>query len=310
MKLAMSLPQFEAELNTDRCDSDTNAELTLTLKLGFRQINPAAGAAEAAYHDYGDPNETTRRIVKWTAGSWNLWKRNFVASAARFWNGKFWLSNNFPLYECEKNPLGIWVQHNPAGIRPWDGKSWLPAGFRADDSTTLRYRPNIWCLLKIEDRDIRLGGHHHVIDVVRLHKSETWFGSHAKLYDSLDIKSTEKGTNSKGKPIMQRAHVHEIGHLLGLAHVDVGKPHCPPGGNTNAANCYGVADVDKYSVMGQGMQLRLSHAMPWRKAMVALSGKGNALVAGDWEAKLQKIYPRLPAEVATNAMLTTRPNRK
>ena len=278
MKLGMSLSQFEAELNTDTCDPYNNAELTLTLKLGFRQINPAAGAAEGTYHDYGDAAEPNRKIVKWTVGSWNLWKKNFVDTATRFWNGKFWLSNNFPVYEFEKNGT--------------------------------KYRPNIWCLLKIEDRDVALGGHHHVIDVVRLHRSETWFGSHAKLYDSLDTNSVQKGTNSKGKPIMQRAHVHEVGHLLGLGHVDIGKAHCLPTGDTNASDCYGVADVDKYSVMGQGMQLRLTHAMPWRRAMTTLSGKGSVLTESDWEAKLQRIYPRIPAEVAKNAMLTHRPLRK
>jgi hypothetical protein len=278
MKTGLSLAQFEAELNTDTCDPYNNAELTLTLKLGFRQINPAAGAADGTYHDYGDRTAPTRRIVKWTNGSWNLWKKNFVDTAQRFWDGKFWLSNNFPEYEFEKNGV--------------------------------KYRPNIWCRLKIEDRGIARGGHHHVIDVVRLHKSETWFGSHWKLYDSLDTKLVKKGEDGRKKPIMQRAHVHEVGHLLGLAHVDVGKRHCPPGGDTNATDCYGVADVDKYSVMGQGMQLRLSQAMPWRKAIVALSGKGAVLTPGDWEAKMQRIYPRIPAEIARNAMITHRPIRK
>uniref|UniRef100_UPI002FCBDC4F hypothetical protein n=1 Tax=Bosea sp. (in: a-proteobacteria) TaxID=1871050 RepID=UPI002FCBDC4F len=219
-----------------------------------------------------------RRIVQWSAGAWSLWKRNFVATATRFWDGKFWLSNNFQLYEFEK-----------------DGA---------------KYYPNIWCRLKIEDRPIRFGGHHHVIDVVRLHGAENWFGSHSTLYDSLDTNLVRKGLDSKGSAIMQRAHVHEVGHLLGLDHVDVGKGHCPPGGNRNASNCYGVADADKYSVMGQGMALRRPQAMPWRKAMVALSGKGRVLAASDWQAKLQRIYPRLPAEVASNAMLTHRPLRK
>lgn len=278
MKIGISLPTFEAELNTDTCDPYNNAELTLTLQLGFRQINPAGGAAEGTYHDYGDAAAPSRKIVKWTTGSWNLWKKNFVDTATRFWHGKFWLSNNFDIYTYEKNGV--------------------------------TYRPNIWCRLCIVDRDISFGGHHHVIDVVRLHKSETWFGSHAQLYDSLDTNLVRKGTNSKGKPIMQRAHVHEVGHLLGLGHVDIGKAHCPPGGDTNASDCYGVADVDKYSVMGQGMQLRAAHAMPWRKAMVAISGKGNVLTETDWEGKLQRHYPRIPAEIAANRMVTTRPIRK
>lgn len=314
MKSAMSFPQFEAELNTDHCDPYTNADLTLTLKLGFRQINPAVGSTVAGYHDLGDPTLPVRKIVPWTIGSWNLWKKNFVDTATRFWDGKFWLSNNFPLYEYEKNPLGFWAPQasTSAGLRPWDSKSWLPGDFSMADAgrTNTRYRPNIWCRLKIVDRDISFGGHHHVIDVIRLHKDEPFFRSHAKLYDQRDINSATTGIDSKGQKIVQRTHVHEIGHLLGLGHVDIGKPHCPPGGNTNANLCYGVADNDQYSVMGRGMQLRPEHAMPWRRAMVALSGKGNALTATDWEVRMQKLYPRLPGEAAANAMLTHRPNRK
>ena len=67
-----------------------------------------------------------------------------------------------------------------------------------------------------------------MIEVVKLHHSETWFESYSGLYDSLDSNLVQKGTDSKGNAIMQRAHVHEIGHLLGLPHVDVGKAHCPP----------------------------------------------------------------------------------
>ncbi|WP_332681881.1 hypothetical protein [Bosea sp. (in: a-proteobacteria)] len=278
MKISLSLPTFEAELNTDPCDPYNNAELTLTLKLGFRQINPAGGAADGTYHDYGDAAEPTRRIVKWTNGAWNLWKRNFVSSAVNFWNGKFWLSNNFALYEFDKNGV--------------------------------KYRPNIWCRFCIEDRDISFGGHHQVIDVVRLHHSENWFGSHASLYDSLDTRMVRKGTNSRHRAIMQRAHVHEVGHLLGLDHVDVGKAHCPPGGDTNGATCYGVADADKNSVMGQGMQLRTTQAMPWRKAIIAIATQGAALTLTDWEARLQRLYPRNPAEIAAGRLVTTRQLRR
>jgi hypothetical protein len=276
MKMGMSLNTYDIEFDTDVCDAYNNAELTIVLTIGFTQINPPGGAAHGMYHDYGDANEPSRKILKWAPGSWELWKKNFVASAQRFWNGRFWLINSFPLYEFEVKQV--------------------------------RYRPNIWCKLRLVGGDADKVVANHVIEVVLLDPSEIWFGSHATLYDSKDTNLVQKGTDSRAKPIMQRAHVHEIGHLLGLSHVDVGKPNCPPS-NTNAAACYGIKDIDKYSVMGEGMQIRVGQAMPWRKAMVQITGEGNVASQTDWEAKLVRHYPRTSQEVLASAAVTARPRR-
>ncbi len=135
------------------------------------------------------------------------------------------------------------------------------------------YVPNFYCLLDIIGSDASVGSHHFVIDVVRLDPSVSFFRSHSTLYDNKDTDSIQKGTDSKTKPILQRAHVHEVGHLLGLGHVDIGKAHCPATSNTNATKCYGVADHDKYSVMGNGMQIRNSNAQPWQSALFKLLAK-------------------------------------
>lgn len=148
-----------------------------------------------------------------------------------------------------------------------------------------------------------------MIDVVRLDSTETWFGSHSTLYDSLDTNSVRKETDSAGRPIMQRAHVHEIGHLLGLAHIDVGKAHCPATGNTNASACYGVADSDKRTVMGDGMTLRTSFATPWRRAVVQLTGEGHVATGNDWKARMRRQYPRTPGEALAHMEITSRPVR-
>ena len=129
---------------------------------------------------------------------------------------------------------------------------------------------------------------------------------YSPYYDNLDIKPIRKDFDSKGKPIVQRAHIHEIGHLLGLGHIDIGKPHCPAAGDTNAAACYGVADDDKKSVMGEGMALRRIFANPWRRAAVKLTGKGNAASAADWASRMHRFYPRTPREVVAGREVTVR----
>lgn len=293
MKKSMSFARFDAELNTDVCDAYNNAELTLTLRIGFRQINPSGGAAQGTHHDYGDSNEPTRKIVKWSDSAWRSWKANFVSSAQRFWHGKFWLINDSGSFSYNVG------------------------------STT--YYPNVWCRFKLEAKDATVSGNHHTIDVVRLHHSEKWFGSHETLYDSRDTHRTRKTSTSKGKGVFQRAHVHEVGHLLGLDHVDVGKPHCPASGDTNASQCYGVADADKVSVMGSGMKLRIENAYPWREALryfalaaivsnrlpglVSLNAPVSSLFAV-WPAKMQRHYPRTGGELKGGKSITKRPRRE
>jgi hypothetical protein len=296
MKKSISFSRFNAELNTDACDRYNNAELTLTLRIGFRQVNPGGGATGGTYPDYGDATETRRKIIKWTSSSWQLWKSNFVRSAQRYWHGKFWLINDSGSF-----------------------------AFTAGSKT---YIPNVWCRFKLVGNEATAAGNHHTIDVVRLHSSENWFGSHSTLYDSRDTLRNRKGKTSKGKKVFQRAHVHEMGHLLGLNHVDVGKPHCLPAADTNASACYGIADVDKVSVMGSGMTLRIENVFPWRQALRTFASQqaiasinpfstpptskfSFPLIAltSDWPAALKRHYPRTESEMRAGKALTSRPHR-
>ncbi|MEH3038608.1 MAG: hypothetical protein PGN21_00850 [Sphingomonas paucimobilis] len=280
MGYTLHMPKFDASLNTDWCNARNNAELLLTLRLGFRQVNPAGDRATGTYNDYGSPNGKPRKIVKWSQSAWTVWKATFCRSAERFWNGKFWILNR--------------------------------SGILAKRSGAFIFIPNIWCKFDIIGNDAAVGRHHHVIDVVRLDPTESWFGSHATLYDSGDINAVPKKTDSKGKPILQRAHVHEIGHLLGLGHVDIGKPHCTANGNTNASDCYGISDNDMNSVMGAGMRLDVAHAAPWVRALQSLvrtiPPAPIYLPAPNFRKPFRvskrRLYPRTVAEFEADTIIT------
>ncbi|MEO1307748.1 MAG: hypothetical protein AAFV38_07395, partial [Pseudomonadota bacterium] len=161
---------IEASIFDDWKGKRPNASLTLTLRLGFRQINPTAGADKGTYHDLGDPKEKERKIVRWNPTVWSKWKSDFVTSAQKFWDNKFCLINN--------------RGHFPFEL---DGQILIP---------------NVKCRLNIVAQDATAKDNHHTIDVVRLAAGEKWFRSHASLYDSRDTKSEKKGKDSKGKKIM------------------------------------------------------------------------------------------------------------
>ncbi len=279
--------RYNAELNTNPCNAYNNANLTLTLRLNVQQVNPAGGAATGTHKDAsGKP----RNIVKWPEDKWKAWKYHFFKSAQDFWSGGFWLYNN-----C--------------------------GGFAFRQRGEI-YLPNIYCLLNIVGSSPRMISH-HTIDVVNLASDVTGlqFRSHARLYDSEDLKRSTARRDSKGKSIYQTTQVHEIGHLLGMGHVDIGKAHCPTNKDTNDPLCYGVSDSSLNSVMGAGMQKRDSNAAPWITAMKHFDSDLYAskiylppkkrFVAGTakWLVERQRIYPSTSAEYEAKKKIFRTPQR-
>lgn len=280
MVLRKRYPRYDAFLDTRNCSSRTNLDLTLEMRMGFRPINPAGGANTGTYNDYGSSSGTPRQIVKWTPAEWNAWKASFCSSAQAYWDAKFWIDNRQGAFAVK---VGKDV-----------------------------FIPNGYCRFKLIGSDASAGFHHHIIDVVRLAPSENWFGSHSTLYDSKDTNLVPKAYDSKGKPILQRAHVHEVGHLLGLGHVAIGQRGCPVTGDTNASPCYGTSDQDKKSVMGGGMRLDTIHGAAWLGAFndfVAAQPQSPIYAPAPAKKRapqllMRRAYPRTVAEFEAGTLVT------
>jgi hypothetical protein len=194
-------------LDTDCCDPYSNADLTITLRLAFQQINPANNAESGSGLD-GEGK--THKIMKWGDRQWEYWLKSFVRTCRQYWNERFWLINNFSTLD-----------------------------FKHGNET---YRPNITCKIDVVPVSQSSGAFHHIINIVKLDPSNSgYFRSSAVLYSDRDMNPIIKDFASDGKGIRQSTHYHEVGHLLGLSHVDVGKPHCPHGSNLNERACYGYA---------------------------------------------------------------------
>lgn len=262
-------------LDTDCCDPYTNAELTITLRLAFSQINPANNALSGKGVD-GEGK--SHKIMKWGDRQWEYWLKSFVRTCRQYWNDRFWLISNFSALD-----------------------------FKHGSDT---YRPNVACKFDVIPVSQSSGTFHKVINIVKLDPTDSkYFRSSAVLYSNRDMDPVVKDFASDGKGILQSTHYHEVGHLLGLSHVDVGKPHCLAGSDLNARPCYGIADVDKHSVMGGGIRLTNEHALPWRRAITQLTGCGNLSASSDWAPVRLKVFPRTLAEANAGKTITTRPVR-
>jgi hypothetical protein len=234
-----------------------NCGLNIYIRVFLNQVDPANGAANGDYPDWDTNNDGTaahpgprfgvnRHITRWPPGEFTSWSNRYQRECQAFWDTKFWLTT-----PARYNDLNVTVG--------------------AD-----RFRPNIRCGFYLS---LVLGTQfaHTTIQVVHLAAGETFFRSDSAHYDNLDLEP-----NATGPGMTQRAHLHEVGHLLGLGHSGEGKPGCV---NNNLV-CYAGPNI-----MGQGEDIDATDALPWQRAMEHFTG----IPASDWTVSLSDIPPqRLP----------------
>jgi hypothetical protein len=221
-----------------------NCGIHLYLKIFLKKIDPPNGAETGTAGDWDTRNThgRARNIVKWPAGTFEAWAARYQRECQQFWDNRFWL--------CP------------------------PATYRDLDFTNNRrtLRPNALCGLNLSLVSTQSMAD-HTIEVVRLADSESFYRSDSAHYDNRDI---EASTTTAG--FRQRAHVHEVGHLLTLGHSNEGDASCV---NNNPV-CY-----DNDNVMGGGENIAAWNARPWQNAMQAVTG----ISFNQWRVSIAEVLP-------------------
>ncbi len=275
----MNPGRWDSELNPIPCNRYNNAELTIFLRVCLEQANPAGGAATGTVNEWGTDatgtgpgHGTARRVAKWTPETWNRFTRRYQKEVQSYWDGKFWLVNKSNFAEMDYDDLKV------------------------------TYRPNIWCRFDLEVTATAAEAH-TTITVVRLDPNERFFRSDSGHYDDRDL-DVSKGQHG-GKSYRQRAHIHEVGHLLGLGHAAETSAACVASGSVGGEPCYCATPDDCQNVMGAGEKIRETNGAPWLKAMAEHVSGSEA----DWGIFLQRRYPRSLEDVRLSREVLSKPSR-
>ncbi len=265
-------PHFDSNLATNMVNGQTNAELTVILRILFHPVTWVDDDV------YGSPENMKIKdvggaefsIVEWPSSKvFDEFCKTALWQANQYWNGyagngRLWL----------KTPDYV------------DGLDWP---FGAMNPT---HRANIWCRFRCE-RTLDSTRAHIKVRVVRLPNKSAGplgFRSHMTLWDHVDTLSAS--FSSSGSKSMFYTVVHEVGHCIGQHHIgEVHQlPACISGGSGNA--CYGAGSTFASNVMGLGSNIEPDNAITWQKRVVRHFPDCPSLPQ-DWAPSNKRIYPRL-----------------
>jgi len=253
--------RYDSELLTARVNAMRNADLVLIIRVFYDPYHPAGGHGQIT-----DAWNQQVPVVSWSStAQFDDWCDQCEEAAEGTWNDKLWLV-----------PSSTW------------GYDWPPSG----EPT---HRPNVKCGLDLRRTRDRNQAHLR-LRCYRLAAGAAYRSSmcaasayqapmcvhdpHRGYFDDADALPTQY-FGASGDSHFQVTIAHEIGHWLGLNHVNQGGAGCVVGGETI---CYGSTSRQREDVMGMGSRVEAWHALPWKRRI------GQHVLYGDPEWLRQELH--------------------
>jgi len=259
--------RFDSNLDLSSIEAGQHANLYLHMKVCLQKFEPPHGQATLRYRQSTAEHTSNIVISRWPTGSaWTDWCRRFETEAEEFFHGKLWL----------------------APSEPWIGSAPVPgSGGRSV------YRPGVRCGFRMSR--VSMDDCHFIVDVAYTTASSGFFRSYqyqqGVVSDTRDAARGRLGLddspenlatvyracfagtgrlllsdgdldliqrNAFNSTYSQRVFLHELGHALGLAHVN---------GGGNHDDAYGATAHQYGDLMGGGERLEPWHAFPWKSRL-------------------------------------------